>query len=68
MQIIGGWLKSSFGFFHNTFQKNWMNFLANPKLIQKRKIPLLKNLLCLACQVSCNNADAYLQQKCLTGE
>lgn len=38
------------------------------KNFSRNKIPLLKNLSWLACQVSCNNADAYLRQKCLTGE
>lgn len=48
MQIIGGWLKSSFEkvFFITPYRKTGMNFLANPKLIQKKKIPLLKNTIC----------------------
>ena len=31
MQIIWGWLKSSFGVFHNTLQKNWNEFFGQPK-------------------------------------
>lgn len=77
MQITGSWLKSSLGFFITPYRKTGMNFLANPKLIQKRKIPLLKNTICKLfilyqfyqkMQKTCTKVVYYYSQKIQFGE